>query len=79
MPRYYFHLCDDVSAIDQEGQELPNADDAKERAVRYARDMSAASIIERGKINLHDCIEVADEGGQIITKVEFGDVVRVET
>jgi hypothetical protein len=78
MPRYFFHLRNDVSVDDEEGQELPGLEAARACAEKYALDMSAASIVEHGKVNLHHRIEVSDETGQLALTVEFGDVVRVE-
>jgi hypothetical protein len=79
MPRYFFHLRNDLSVNDQEGLELPNLETARERGIQYALDMSAASIREHRKLNLHHRIEVADESGEIAFNVEFGDVVTIET
>jgi hypothetical protein len=78
VPRYYFHLRDDMSVDDEEGQELADLDAARRTAAKYALDMSAASILEHAKINLNHRIEVADGGGEIVLTVEFGDVVTVE-
>lgn len=78
MSRYYFHLRNDLSVGDEEGAELPNLEAARARAEEYAIDMSAASVLEHHKINLHHRIEVADEAGQTVLTVEFGDVVSVE-
>jgi hypothetical protein len=78
MPRYFFHLRNDLSVDDEEGQELPGLEAARTRAEKYALDMSAASILEHRKVNLHHRIEVGDDTGQIVLTVEFGDVVTVE-
>ena len=78
MSRYYFHLRNDISVDDEEGEELPSLDAAHAQAVAYARDMTAASVLEHSRINLHHRIEVADEAGAIVLKVEFGDVVAIE-
>jgi hypothetical protein len=78
MPRFFFHLRNDLSVDDAEGQELPDIDAARACAIKYAQDMAAASILEHGKINMHHRIEVADGGGIVLT-VEFGDVVTVES
>jgi hypothetical protein len=78
VPRYYFNLRNDVSVDDPEGEEHPSLDAARVRAEAYARDMAAATVLEQSKINLHHRIEVADESGQIVVTVEFGDVVKVE-
>jgi hypothetical protein len=79
MPRFYFHLRNDLSVDDEEGQELPDVEAARVRAERFALDMTAASVLERRKINLHHQIEVADERGERVLIVEFGDVARIES
>jgi hypothetical protein len=79
MPRFYFHLRNDLSVDDEEGMELPDVEAARERAEKYALDMSAASVLEHRKINLHHAIIVADDTGQNILTVEFGDVLTVQT
>jgi hypothetical protein len=79
MPRYYFHLRNDLLVDDEEGIELPDMEAARVKAEEYALDMSAASVLEHRKINLHHRIEVADETGEVVLRVEFGDVVTVES
>jgi hypothetical protein len=79
MPRFFFHLRNDMSVDDEEGREFPDAGAARLQAVEYAVDMSAASILEHRKINLHHRIEMADESGEILATVEFGDVISVES
>ena len=78
MARYYFHLRNDLSVDDEEGEEYPTLEAARERAVQYALDMSAASVVEERKLNLHHRIEVADSDRRIVFAVEFGDVVKIE-
>ena len=78
MPRYFFHLHNDLDVQDEEGQELSGLEEARERAIQYALDMSAASVLEHRKINLLHRIEVADQSGEIAFKVEFGNLITVE-
>lgn len=77
MPRYFFHLHDDIDAIDPEGNELANLTEARERAAKYAMDMAALSIVERGHIILSHRIDVADQAGEIVHTVHFRDVVQI--
>lgn len=79
MPRFYFHLRDDISAEDPEGAELPDLQAACARARNYAVDMAAASVRELHKIVLDHQIDVADQSGEILCTVKFGDVVAVES
>ena len=78
MARYFFNLRNDVDVDDEEGQEVPDFKAAQERATAYARDMAAASILERHKLDLAHRIEVADERGQVLHVVTFGDAVEVK-
>jgi hypothetical protein len=79
MARFFFNLRDDMSVDDEEGVELPDVEAARARAEAYALDMSAASVLEQGRIDLHHRIEVTDEAGRNVLTVEFGDVVTVES
>lgn len=78
MPRFYFHLRDDVSADDEEGKELPDIGAARAQAEKYARALAAASVAERGILNLDHRIEVTNEAGQDALTVRFADVVTIE-
>ena len=79
MPRYFFHLRNDLDVPDPEGQELPDLRAARAQAVAYAVDMAAASVLEHRKVNLGHRIDVEDEAGQVLDTVNFGDVVTIET
>ena len=78
MPRYYFHLINDVDALDPEGVELPDLRAARERAIKNVRFTAAEAIKEQGKIVLHHRIEIEDGQGNVLDTVLFGDVVTVE-
>jgi hypothetical protein len=77
VPRYLFHLRNDLNVEDQEGLELPNLEAALERAACFAVEMAAASVIESRKLDLRHRIEVATEAGQILGTVKFGDVLTI--
>jgi hypothetical protein len=61
MPRYYFHLFNDVTSIDEEGVELPNDAVALQRGADNARHMAADSVLH-GHLILDHRIEVQREG-----------------
>jgi hypothetical protein len=79
MPRFYFNLANDMFVPDLEGKELPDVEAARAQAEKYARDMSAASILEQGRINFNHRIDVVDEAGEVVVTVEFAEAVKVET
>jgi hypothetical protein len=76
MPRFYFHLFNDVTIVDQEGEEAASDDAAIEAATRMAREMAAESV-RAGRLNLGHRIDVADASGGTIGTVYFRDAVDV--
>jgi len=79
MPRFYFHLLNDVDAPDEEGVELPDLNVALEHAARNARFTAAETLKEQGKVVLSHRIEIENQDGHVLATVHFRDVVAVET
>ena len=77
MPRYYFHLHNDLSTTDEEGRELADVDAAHRAAEREAREMAAESVQNRGQLNLGHYVEVTDERGEPVMRVRFGEAVAI--
>jgi hypothetical protein len=77
VPRYYFHLFNDLTVHDEEGVELPNDDVAMRRAADSARYMAAESVRE-GHVVLDHRIEVTNEHGRTVGVVHFSDVVAIK-
>jgi hypothetical protein len=77
MPRYYFHLYNDLTVIDEEGHDLPDLAVAHHRAIREAREI-ASQAVRNGHLRLDHRIEIANERGEIETTVHLRDVVKVE-
>jgi hypothetical protein len=76
MPRFYFHLFNDMECRDDEGVQLPNAANALQRAAVLARGMAAESV-KQGHLILDHRIEVTDDHGDLIGTVHFSDVVEI--
>ena len=76
MPRFFFHLYDDIVARDEDGLELPDAEAARQEALRAARAL-AAEEVSRGRLVLHHRIEVEAEDG-VIARISFGDALTIE-
>jgi hypothetical protein len=79
VPRFYFHLLNDVDAPDDEGKELPDLEAAREHARRCARVTIAETIKTEGRFNLDHRIDIETEDGQVLDTVWFRDVVNVES
>ena len=76
MPRYYFHLYNDVVVIDEEGVELPDIGTVWRRAEDIARRMICESVKD-GELKLDDRIEVADERGDVLLRMKFRDAFKL--
>lgn len=77
MPRFYFHLFDDLVSIDEEGKDLPSKDAARDEGIRSARDIACAEVM-RGRLNLAHRIEITDEAGTVMNTIWFREVLRVD-
>lgn len=75
MPRYYFHLHNDMEVPDEEGSELADLEAARTLAVASAREMAAEAVRE-GVLNLDHSIDVTSDDGCVLT-VRFRDVVEI--
>jgi hypothetical protein len=77
MRRYYFHLYNDLTVMDMEGQLLPDLEAARANGIKEAREMMMDTVRE-GRIDFSHRIEIADHSGDIVATIRFGDAVRVE-
>lgn len=78
MPRFFFHLRDDLDVIDEEGTELPDLAAARRQAVKEARSLACEQVLH-GRLNLAHYIDIEDDGGAVLATVTFGEVVEIET
>ncbi|TFI56497.1 hypothetical protein E2493_19920 [Sphingomonas parva] len=70
MARFYFHIFNDETTIDEEGQELPDLAAAREAAVEAARELVCESV-KKGHLNLDHRIEITGEGNARLMTVTF--------
>jgi hypothetical protein len=77
MPRFFFHLYDDVVSKDEEGRELPDLESARAGAIREAREIACEQIKE-GKLSLHHRIEVVDEDDRQVFTLPFRSAFKIE-
>lgn len=76
MPRYFFHVLNDIDARDEEGQELDNLAMAHLKAVDFARDLAAASVLQ-GRLNLTHRIDLENEAGKVLVTVTFAGASEI--
>ena len=77
MPRFFFHVYDDVIAIDDEGVTLPNLDAARLQALVGARGLMAEQVT-RGYLVRSHWIDVVDEAGAIVLHLPFADAIDIK-
>ena len=78
MPRFYFHLINDMNVPDDEGRELPDVEAARNWAALSVRKLAGQILKEEGRIALHHRIDIEDEWHNVVAAVQFRDVVKVE-
>lgn len=78
MPRFYFHLLNDLDVPDDEGRELPDLDAAREIARRNVLFTAAESIKEHAHLVRSHRIQIEDADGKVLDAVHFGDVIAVK-
>lgn len=78
VPRFFFHVRDDIEAPDNEGAELPDLEAARDKALHEARSMMCETLLRDGRISLDHHIDIEDEQGELRATVQFADAVRIE-
>ena len=79
VPRFYFHLLNDVDAPDTEGVELPDLATARECAERNLRFTAGETLKEDRRVVLDHRILIEDGEGNVLDTVRVSDVVKVES
>ena len=76
MTRYFFHVRDEDGDIsrDREGQDLPDLEAARIEAISTNREMLGERLLHGGSLN-HRQIEIADESGVVLLKIDARDVL----
>jgi hypothetical protein len=76
MPRYFFHVREGSTYHrDEEGQELPDAEAARQEAVNATREMLGEKLLHGGGSLNHRAIEIADETGHVVDEINSRDVL----
>ena len=79
VPRFHFHLHNNLDVPDAEGEELPGV----EAAIRYAEICARLEVVQAvkdgGRINLGHRIDIEDGIGRVLDTVWFRDVVEIDS
>lgn len=71
MPRYFFHLYDDVETLDLEGLELPNIDAARQVATHELRQSASYELQRDDRVDTASRIDIANESGRVLANIHF--------
>jgi hypothetical protein len=74
LPQYYFHVYNDDVLRDQTGEEFIDADAARQAALRGISELVAENIVQGKLVDLSDRIDIADEHGQVVSTIRFGEL-----
>jgi hypothetical protein len=77
VPRYHFNIRNGYGfTLDEEGLDLTSEKDARWQAIRGARSLMSAEVLD-GTLDLCGQIEVTDDRNDAVMTVRFRDAVAV--
>jgi hypothetical protein len=78
MTLYYFHLRDgEDTLLDPEGRDLGSMEAIREATLREARSIISSDSLE-GKVKLSYRLDVEDESGKVVHRLQFEDAVSLQ-
>jgi hypothetical protein len=77
VPRFYFHIFDDIVSMDECGQVADDLEAARAIALDGARELVCEQV-HRGYLNLENYIVLADEQGEELCRIEFREAFTVQ-
>jgi len=78
VPRFHLHIRNGSGfTADEQGLDLPDLLGAHQEAVKGARSLLSAEVMD-GKMDLAGQIEIADGDGRVVDVVRFRDVVEIK-
>jgi len=77
MPRYRLNLFNDADVLDDEGYELADLAEAKEKAISGARGLISEHVRLGRPINLDHRMEIADDHGKVLAVIPFRELITI--
>ena len=77
MPRFFFHVYDDMVVHDDEGIQLPDVEAARAAALSGARALICEEVM-KGRLCLDHRVEVEDEAGERVLVLPFREVIAID-
>lgn len=79
VPRFFFHIRDDLETRDEEGADLRDLDGARKHAIASARVLMCETLINEGRLTLNHRIDIEDESHSTVATVKFTEAVKIES
>ncbi len=76
MPRFFFDLVDDKKVYDRKGISLPNLQEARKFATKFARELMETKTELLGESTLAWSVEVCNGKFERILKIPFADIIE---
>lgn len=77
MPRFYFHVFNDETTIDDEGADLADLEAARQNAIKAARGLVCESV-NHGHLNLDHRIEITNEQNARVLTLTYREAFTIE-
>ena len=77
MPRYFFHLFNNETTIDDEGHDLDDLAAARAIAIDSCRELVCESV-RKGHLNLDHRIEITDDKNARVMTVTFREAFTLQ-
>ncbi|MGQ0560127.1 MAG: DUF6894 family protein [Sphingosinicella sp.] len=78
MAHYFFNIHNSIGAIaDEEGRDLPDLASARAEALKGARSLIAAAVLE-GWLDLDGRLEITDPEGKLLFVTHYTDAVSFD-
>lgn len=76
MTHYYLNIQNGNGLTrDDEGEDFPDLAAARQKAMEGVRSILSDEIKSAGSMDLHGCIEIADESGAVVLTLPFREAI----
>lgn len=78
MRRFFFNIRDGQNYLDEEGLLLGSLEDARQEALRGAREIMAENLKRGLPLLLEERIEIVDEHGTLLSTITFREAAGLD-
>ena len=78
MPTFKFTFNPEIAVAEPQLRTFADLDSARDFARLSVRFISGEQLKEKGRLDLNHYIDIEDQGGALLERMKFGDVLEVE-